>query len=102
MATRTPKFEALLKTLATRPMNYTEIKNWLASRSGGTASREETGLFDFSLYGTNDRVGVLERFCRRNNDGRYQTVRKVKGPFNPVRYGPNDEGVSAEDYIYIA
>lgn len=90
MATRTPKFEALLKTMATRPMNYTEIKNWLASRSGGQSYSEETGLFDYGLYGTGNRVGILERFCRKNNDGRWQTVRKVSAPYTPVRYGPGD------------
>jgi len=92
MSTRTtPKFEALLKTLAQRPMTYTEIRNWLASRSGGLQSVDETRLYDYSLFGTGARVGLLERFARRNNDGRYQTIRKVKGPFTPVRYGPNDD-----------
>ena len=87
MANRTPKYEALLKAMASKPMNYTEIKNWLASRSGGYANSEEVRLHDFSLYGTDSRVGLLERFCRKNNDGRWQTVRKVEGPYTPVRYG---------------
>ena len=91
MATRTPKYASLLKALATRPMNYTEIQNWLASRSGGVADATEMGLHNFSLYGTENRVGILERFCRQNNDGRYQTVRKVEGPFSPVRYGAGDD-----------
>ncbi len=92
MATRAPKFEALLRMLASRPMSYTEIRNWLASRSGGKyLGFEQTRLYDFSLYGTPDKVGVLERFCRRNNDGRYQTIRKVTAPFTPARFGPSDD-----------
>ena len=90
------KLEALLKTLASKPMNYTEIRNWLASRSGGYQSFAETKLYDFSLYGTGDRVGLLSRFCRKNNDGRWQTVRKVEGPFTPVRYGLSDDYSAAE------
>lgn len=95
MATSNHKFEALLKTLAQRPMNYTEIRNWLASRSAGYQAFEDTKLYDFSLYGTGEKVGLLERFCRQNTDGRYQTVRKVRAPFTPVRYGPGDDGISA-------
>jgi len=94
MATRTPKYETLLKTLATRPMNYTEIQNWLASRSGGMAAGTEMGLHNFSLYGTGTRVGLLQRFCRKNNDGRWQTIRKVEAPFTPVRYGATDNTIS--------
>jgi hypothetical protein len=71
-------------------MNYTEIQNWLASRSGGMASGTEMGLHNFSLYGTDTRVGILQRFCRKNNDGRWQTIRKVEAPFTPVRYGMGD------------
>lgn len=100
MANRTPKFEALLKVLATRPMNYTEIRNWLASRSGGYQSFDETKLYDFSLYGTDERVGLLKRFCRQNRDGRWQTVRKVSPPFTPVRWGANDDGLTGEELTY--
>lgn len=85
MATRTPKYEKLLKTLATRPMNYTEIQNWLASRSGGRTFSNEQRKHDFSLYGTATRQGLLERFCRKNSDGRWQTVVKVEAPYTPVR-----------------
>jgi hypothetical protein len=85
MATRTPKYEALLKAMATKPMNYTEIKNWLASRSAGYANADMVRLHDFSLYGTDKRQGILERFCRKNNDGRWQTVVKVEAPYTPVR-----------------
>jgi hypothetical protein len=91
MSTTPTKFESLLKALATKPMNNTEIRNWLASRSAGYQSFEQTRLYDFSLYGTAERVGILERFTRQNNDGRYQTIRKVVGPFTPVRYGPSDD-----------
>ena len=94
------KFEGLLKTLATRPMNYTEIRNWLASRSAGYRSFSETKLYDFSLYGTDNRVGLLPRFCRKNNDGRWQTIRKVESPFTPIRYGANDDGNAVEMYNY--
>jgi len=102
MSNRTPKFEALLKTLATRPMNYTEIRNWLASRSAGYQAFEDTKLYDYSLYGTGDRVGILERFCRQNKDGRYQTVRKVQAPFTPLRYGVSDDGPAVErEFVQI-
>ncbi len=102
MIARTPKFEALLKTLASRPMTYTEIRNWLASRSGGRyLSFDETRLYDFSLYGTPEKVGLLRRFCRKNSDGRYQTVRKVEAPFTPARYGLNDDDLDAIDFIRI-
>lgn len=94
MTARTTKFEALLKALASRPMSYTEIRRWLASRSGAAhLSFDETRLYDFSLYGTPEKVGLLERFCRRNNDGRFQTVRKVEAPFTPIRYGRSDNDV---------
>ena len=92
MTTRTnAKLASLLKTLATKPMNPAEIKRWLSSRSGSKNTLpDEQGLWNFSLYGTRRQVGVLERFCRKNNDGRYQTVRKVEAPFTPVRYGASD------------
>jgi hypothetical protein len=83
----TSKYEALLKALATRPMNYTEIQNWLASCSGGTRNAGQVDLHNFSLYGTSERDGLLRKFCRKNNDGRYQTVRKVEAPLRTVRYG---------------
>jgi hypothetical protein len=85
------KLEALLKVLATKPMNSAEIKRWLSSRSGGRNTFPwEQDRWNYSLYGTRRQVGVLERFCRKNKDGRYQTVRKVEAPFTPKRYGIND------------
>lgn len=86
MATRTPKFEALLKTMASRPMNRKEITNFLIARSGGRLSYEQAyDYYNSSLYGTGSKQGILERFCRQNKDGRYQTVRKVQAPFTPTR-----------------
>ena len=98
MATKpTHKLEALLKVLATRPMNNTEIKRWLSSRSGGKNTFPfEQDKWNFSLYGTNRQVGVLERFCRKNSDGRWQTIRKVEAPYTPVRYGLNDDGTAVQ------
>lgn len=91
MANKTPKFEALLKAMARKPMNRKEITNFLIRRSGGTLSYETAyDYWNSNLYGTTNRVGLLERYTRQNKDGRYQTVRKVVGPFNPVRFGPND------------
>jgi hypothetical protein len=97
MSNRTTKFEKLLKVLASRPMNYTEIRNWLASRSAGFRAFEDTKLYDLALYGTANRVGLLERFCRKNSDGRWQTVRKVEAPFTPVRYGLTDDQVTGQE-----
>ena len=91
------KFETLLKTLATTPMNREEITNFLCSRSGGKLSYETAyDYWNSNLYGTTTRVGLLERFCRKNNDGRYQTIRKVARPFNPARGGWNDTGPAVE------
>ena len=92
MATTTYKAEALLKKLATTPMNREEITNFLCSRSGGKLSYEQAyDYWNSSLYGTKTRVGILERFCRQNNDGRFQTIRKVARPFTPVRWGLTDD-----------
>ena len=92
MSNRVYKFEALLKTLATTPMNRQEITNFLISRSGGKLSYDVAyDYYNSSLYGTTTRVGLLERFCRQNNDGRYQTVRKVARPFTPTRWGATDD-----------
>lgn len=100
---KTYKFEALLKKLATTPMNREEITNFLISRSAGKLSYDGTyatkAAFDYwnsTLYGNRNRVGLLERFCRQNKDGRYQTIRKVERPFLPVRYGLNDDGTAVE------
>ena len=101
MSNRAPKFQSLLKVLASRPMNYTEIRNWFASRSGGYLSFEQTKLYDFALYGTENRVGLLARFCRKNNDGRWQTIRKVEAPFTPVRYGLSDDGDAVANQAFI-
>ncbi len=104
MARPNYKLEALLKKLATTPMNRAEITRFLCGRSGGKLSYGGTqdsegssrtpAAYDYwnsTLYGNSARVGVLERFCRRNKDGRYQTVRRVARPFVPVRYGPSDD-----------
>lgn len=100
MSTRTPKLQKLLTVLASRPMNYTEIRNWLASRSAGYQAFENTKIYDYALYGTQGRVGLLERFCRKNTDGRWQTVRKIEAPFTPVRYGFSDDQISGEEIAY--
>lgn len=92
MSNRVYKFETLLKTLASKPMNREEITKFLISRSGGMLSYSTSwDAYNSSLYGTTTRVGLLERFCRRNNDGRYQTIRKVARPFTPVRWGATDD-----------
>jgi len=89
---RTYKLEALLKTLASKPMNREEMTNFLCSRSGGKLSYEQAyDYWNSTFYGTPTRVGVLERFCRQNKDGRFQTVRKVARPFVPTRWGINDD-----------
>ena len=94
MTNRTPKFEALLKALASRPMSRKEITNFLIARSGGRLSYSQAyDYWNSNLYGTQTRVGILERFCRQNRDGRYQTVRKVQAPFNPTRVTWNFEFV---------
>ena len=86
MANKTSKFEALLKRMATRPMTREEMTKFLCSRSGGRISYEKGyDYWNSNLYGTKTRVGILELFTRRNNDGRYQTIRKVEGPFTPPR-----------------
>jgi hypothetical protein len=86
MSKSTTKFEALLKTMATRPMNRKEITKFLCSRSGGNRSYEAAyDYYNSNLYGTRTRQGILERFCRQNKDGRYQTIRKVQAPFNTKR-----------------
>ena len=92
MSNRVYKFEALLKALATTPMNRQEITNFLISRSGGKLSYDVAyDYYNSALYGTTTRVGLLERFCRQNKDGRWQTVRKVARPFTPTRWGVNDD-----------
>ena len=92
MSNRVYKFESLLKTLATTPMNRQEITNFLISRSGGKLSYAQAfDDWNSSLYGTPNRVGLLERFTRQNKDGRFQTVRKVARPFTPTRWGVNDD-----------
>lgn len=97
MARSNTKLAKLLKIMATKPMNNTEIKNWLSSRTGGKNLYPfEMHLWNFSLYGTRRQVGVLERFCRKNSDGRYQTIRRVEAPFTPVRYGMNDDYSAVE------
>lgn len=103
MSNRTPKFEALLKAMATRPMNRKEITNFLIARSGGRLSYEQAfDYYNSSLYGTSTRVGILDRFCRQNSDGRYQTIRKVEAPFTPVRFGPTDGGYTAVQLLQYA
>jgi hypothetical protein len=83
------KIESLLKTMATRPMTRQEITNFLCSRSGGKLGYDVAyDYWNSTLYGTTTRQGILERFCRQNNDGRYQTVRKVEAPFTALRGGP--------------
>jgi hypothetical protein len=94
MTNRTPKFEALLKTLASKPMTRKQITNFLIARSGGKLSYAQAyDYYNSNLYGTPTRVGILERFTRQNKDGKYQTIRRVEAPFNPTRYGPTDNTV---------
>ena len=100
MTNRTPKFETLLKAMASRPMNRKEITNFLIARSGGRLSYETAyDYWNSNLYGTQERVGILEWFCRQNRDGRYQTVRKVEGPFNPSRYTIRFEGTDDPYFV---
>ncbi len=80
-----PKLHRLLLQLKSKPMTYTEIHQYLAKLN---PDRVSTELWNPSLYGTNEREGVLERFCRKNTKRQWYVPEGVTitAPFTPTRY----------------
>jgi hypothetical protein len=80
------KFQRLLEKLRHQPMTHKEIVLFLLE---GTEYNNATRrYFDSCLYGTTAREGILERFCRRRLDGRWQlrsSRKRIEAPFTPLR-----------------
>ena len=78
--------EDLLNTIKSRKgMTYTEIRNHIAPWFMQPVS---SGYWNSMLYGTKNTVGLFERFCKKDEDGKYQVVRKIERPFVPNRRVP--------------
>lgn len=87
MAKKTPKIQKLLEKMVDERLTHEQMVRFLLRGTGKTYDRSTRRMFDSNLYGNSNRVGVLERYCRRYRDGSWKVRRgvKVTGPFNPVR-----------------
>lgn len=57
---------------------------WWERRSYDSYEHRDT--YNATLYGTSDRTGILENFCRKNKKtGKYKVVRKISAPFTTAR-----------------
>ncbi len=68
-------------------MTHEEIVKYLLRGTGVKYDPTTRKYFDSTLYGTKNRVGVLEGFCWRRKDGAWKVKGRTKivGPFNPRR-----------------
>lgn len=94
--TRTTKLEKTLNEIKRRGgLAPREIVTFLLQLQGlgkksANAERQSrrTGQYNAVLYGTFEREGILERFCRKGKDGKFRVTKKIQGPFTPVRPEP--------------
>jgi len=86
------KTERLLREMRhTGGMTFGEMVQFVLDMQYGFGnetydSTRDRGVWGATLFGTRDRVGVLERYCEQDNTtGKYHVVRKIVGPYCPRR-----------------
>lgn len=92
---RIPKTEKLLREIRRRgSMTHAQMTSFIAGTMGGKRLLRTYGirtgsLWNAQLYGTRDRVGILERFCTQDLDtGEYsRNSQRVKRPYYIKREG---------------
>ena len=68
-------------------LKHEQIVKFMLRGTGSKYDRTTRRYFDSTLYGTNERVGILEGFCWRRRDGVWKVKgrAKIQAPFNPRR-----------------
>jgi hypothetical protein len=99
---RIPKTEKLLREIERRgEMTHVQMIGFIAGMMGGKRKLKSHGvrtgsLWNAQLYGTSDRVGILERFCGQDIDTRkyFRNGKKVRRPYYIRRKGTEFESMS--------
>lgn len=99
---KTPKIQRLLNTMKdVGGLTHEQIVKFLLRGTGKKYDTTTRKYFDSTLYGTNFREGVFERFCWRLKNGKWK-IRggaKIEGPFNPRRTQLEDDPMQEQFYI---
>jgi hypothetical protein len=95
------KLAKLLTRMKRSPMTHKQVVQFLLK--GVTSYDENTRKwFDPTLYSSDGRVGLFEKYCTQLKDGRYRVRynRKLKAPFTSVRdtTQPYDYNSSYDSY----
>lgn len=86
MASKVTKTQKLLNAMKRRKSGFTptEAVSFLLGFRY-EPKLDGSGKYNALLYGTRDRAGILERFCKRTAEGKYRVVKAVAPPFTVAR-----------------
>lgn len=84
--TKTEKL--LLHMKKTGGMTRKQMVEFLLKLEGYKYESYDDSTYNSTLYGTTDRKGILERFCKADRSGPtpvYKVTKKIRAPFTTAR-----------------